>query len=48
VRINTDLVQDLNSDKVPSVVGTVGGKPQIELLPWPYFPLLTNVFLVTP
>ncbi len=43
VRINTDLVQDLNSDKVPSVVGTVGGKPQIELLPWPYFPLLTNV-----
>jgi len=42
VRINQDLVQDLNSDKTPSVVGTVGGKPQIELLPWPYFPLLRN------
>lgn len=42
VRINQDLVQDLNSDKTPSVVGTMGGKPQIELLPWPYFPLLSN------
>jgi ABC-2 type transport system permease protein len=41
-RINSDLVQDINSDKVPSVIGTVGGKPQIELLRWPYFPLLSN------
>jgi ABC-2 type transport system permease protein len=43
VRINSDLVQDINSDKVPSVIGTVGGKPQIELLRWPYFPLLSNL-----
>lgn len=42
VRINLDLVQDLNADNNPSVVGTVGGKPQIELLPWFYSPLLTN------
>ncbi|MEO6916643.1 MAG: gliding motility-associated ABC transporter substrate-binding protein GldG [Chitinophagaceae bacterium] len=42
VRINTDLVLDLNSDQLPSVVGSVGGKPQMELLPWPYFPLLIN------
>jgi ABC-2 type transport system permease protein len=42
VRINQDLVQDLNADKIPSVVGSVGGKPQIQVLPWPYFPLLTN------
>ncbi|MBS1598948.1 MAG: gliding motility-associated ABC transporter substrate-binding protein GldG [Bacteroidetes bacterium] len=42
VRINQDLVQDLNCAKTPSVVGTVGGKPQIQLLPWPYFPLLRN------
>jgi gliding-associated putative ABC transporter substrate-binding component GldG len=27
---------------VPSVVGSVGGQPQIELLPWPYSPLLRN------
>jgi gliding-associated putative ABC transporter substrate-binding component GldG len=42
VRINPDLLQDLNADKIPSVVGTMGGKPQMELLPWPYFPLLSN------
>lgn len=42
VRINQDLVQSLASDKIPSVVGNMGGKPQIELLPWPYFPLLSN------
>ncbi|MFZ9660755.1 MAG: gliding motility-associated ABC transporter substrate-binding protein GldG [Chitinophagaceae bacterium] len=42
VRINRDLVQDLQSDKIPSVIGSVGDKPQIQLLPWPYFPLLRN------
>ena len=41
-RINRDLVQDLESDKVPSVVGSMGNQPQIELLPWPYAPLLRN------
>ena len=41
-RINRDLVQDLESDKVPSVVGSIGNQPQIELLPWPYAPLLRN------
>jgi ABC-2 type transport system permease protein len=42
VRINQDLVQDLTCDQIPSVVGSVGGKPQIQPLPWPYFPLVTN------
>lgn len=42
VRINLDLVQDLNCDKIPSVVGDAGGKPQIKLLQWPYFPLLSS------
>jgi ABC-2 type transport system permease protein len=42
VRINQDLVQDLNADRIPSVVGNQGGKPQMQLLPWPYFPLLSN------
>ena len=40
VRINKDLVQDLQSDQIPQVVGNYGGQPQIELVPWPYFPLL--------
>jgi gliding-associated putative ABC transporter substrate-binding component GldG len=42
VRINRDLVQDLQSDRIPSVVGNMGDKPQIQVLPWPYFPLLRN------
>jgi ABC-2 type transport system permease protein len=41
VRINQDLIQDIQQfDQVPQVVGTEGGKPQIQLVPWYYFPLL--------
>jgi gliding-associated putative ABC transporter substrate-binding component GldG len=39
-RINGDLVQDMQSDVLPQSVGMVGNQPQIEILPWPYFPLL--------
>jgi gliding-associated putative ABC transporter substrate-binding component GldG len=39
-RINQNLVQDMQSDVLPQAVGNVGDQPQIELLPWPYFPLL--------
>lgn len=42
VRVNLDLVQSIASDRIPSVIGNVGDKPQIELVQWPYFPLLTN------
>lgn len=42
VRVNPDIVQDLNSDKIPQVVGMVGDRPQMQLLPWPYFPLLSS------
>jgi ABC-2 type transport system permease protein len=41
VRINKDLVQDLQCDQIPQVVGDYGGQPQIQLVSWPYFPLLT-------
>lgn len=39
-RINQNLVQDKQCDVLPQAVGMVGNQPQIELLPWPYFPLL--------
>lgn len=42
VRINPDLLQDLNCAKQPLVVGESGGKPQIERLPFPYYPLLSS------
>ena len=40
VRINPDLLQDLNSAKQPLVVGNMGGQPQIQRIPFPYYPLL--------
>ncbi|MDF2187282.1 gliding motility-associated ABC transporter substrate-binding protein GldG [Paraflavitalea sp. CAU 1676] len=42
VRINADLVQDLQCDRIPMVVGSMGDKPQTELQSWPYFPLLSS------
>lgn len=42
VRINPDLLQDLKSAKQPLVVGQVGDQPQIQRLPFPYYPLLSS------
>src|SRR6185436_9797513 len=42
VRISPDLVQDLNCANIPTAFGEMGGKPQIQLVPFPYFPLLGN------
>jgi ABC-2 type transport system permease protein len=42
VRINQDLVQDVQCDKLPLAVGNYGDKPQLQLVPWPYFPLLSS------
>jgi gliding-associated putative ABC transporter substrate-binding component GldG len=39
-RINQNLVQDMQCAKLNFVVSMSGGKPQMQLLPWPYFPLL--------
>lgn len=41
VRVNPDLVQDLQCDKIPLVVGNLGDKPQMQLTSWYYFPLLS-------
>jgi ABC-2 type transport system permease protein len=42
VRVKQDLVEDMNCVSLNMVVGTQGGKPQVELVPWPYFPLLNG------
>jgi ABC-2 type transport system permease protein len=39
-RINGDLLQDLKCAKLPLVVGESGGQPQMERVPFPYYPLL--------
>jgi ABC-2 type transport system permease protein len=41
-RINLDLVQDQNAALYPIVTGQVGGKPQMQLIDWPFFPLISN------
>ncbi|NSL88942.1 gliding motility-associated ABC transporter substrate-binding protein GldG [Chitinophaga solisilvae] len=41
VRINQDLMQDIQCDIVPLIVGNVGNRPQIQPVPFPYFPMLT-------
>ena len=41
VRINANLVQDLNCAKLPIVVGKqADGSPTIQRIPWPYYPFL--------
>jgi gliding-associated putative ABC transporter substrate-binding component GldG len=41
VRINTDLVEDVNCAGVPLITGTLNdGQPQIELRPWTFLPIL--------
>ena len=42
IRINQDLVQDLHAGVYPVIVGKVGNQPQLQLLPWPFFPILNN------
>ncbi len=41
LRINTDLVMDLQCDVIPFMVGGNSSNPQIEFLHWNYFPFLT-------
>lgn len=41
VRVNNDIVQDLNCSKLPVVTGKdAAGNPVIQRIPWPYYPLL--------
>ncbi len=42
IRLNNNYVLDLNSGVYPVVVGNVGDQPQVQLMPWPFFPILNN------
>jgi gliding-associated putative ABC transporter substrate-binding component GldG len=43
VRINNNLLQDLNCSKLPVVTGKdASGNPVIQRIPWPYYPLLNG------
>lgn len=42
VRVNRNFVLDINSGELPVVGGNFGDQPQIQMLTWPFFPLITN------
>jgi len=42
VRLNYNLVLDLNSVPIPIVTGRMGNQPQIEFFPWYYFPVVMS------
>lgn len=41
-RINPNYILDVNSGQFPVVTGNVGDQPQIQLIPWPFNPVLTH------
>lgn len=41
VRLNKNLVLDLNATSIAVKTGEMGDQPQISLLPWYYYPLIT-------
>jgi len=41
VRLNKDLIMDLNALPIPLKTGMMGNQPQIEFFPWYYFPVIT-------
>lgn len=42
IRLNKDLLQDLYCAQIPMNVGNLGDKPQIQLMPWTFFPVLNT------
>jgi ABC-2 type transport system permease protein len=42
IRLNTNLVKDLNCAQLLLNVGNVGDNPEIRPMPWRFFPLLNN------
>lgn len=42
IRINPDLIQDERAAMYPVVTGQTGGKPQMQMIDWPFFPLINQ------
>lgn len=43
VRVNNDLIQDRMAALHPVVTGVSGAKPDIQLMDWPFFPLVNHM-----
>ena len=42
IRLNRDVVKDLYCAPIPLNVGNLGDKPNIQLMPWRFYPLFNN------
>lgn len=42
VRLNSNLIMDMQSAPIPVVTGRIGNQPKTQLFPWYFFPLLTQ------
>lgn len=42
LRVEPNLLLDLECTRIPLVVGNLGGRPQTELFPWYYHPLISS------
>jgi len=40
IRINYDLIGDMNCAQIPVSVGDVGGQAQIQMVPWLFYPII--------
>ena len=43
VRINYDLIGDMNSAQIPVNVGNLGGQAQIQMVPWLFYPIIMPI-----
>jgi ABC-2 type transport system permease protein len=42
VRLNGNLVEDLNAGQIPMVVGMLGNQPQTQLMNWRFYPIING------
>lgn len=42
VRVNPNLILDLQCNPIPLVIGSLGNSPQTQLKPWYYFPIIIS------
>jgi ABC-2 type transport system permease protein len=43
IRINYDLIADMNCAQIPVTVGDVGGQSQIQMVPWLFYPVFIPI-----
>lgn len=42
VRVNDNYLLDLSSGDYPIIVGNIGNQPKMEMLPWPFYPVINS------